>query len=156
MAIFAVNASMIMFGALQEKYETPGNGKGLPFIFGSMTESFLANSRSLHLAAGCNKRIRDSRLCLRHRLLRCFCSSTPLVSTRHSSTRKLDLEELPIRREATSLLASLLRPSWHADILRSYHSGFGQLANNYANSPAGLLGPAGLFASLGIRPPCAG
>ncbi len=36
-AIFAVNASMILFGALQEKYETPGNGKGLPFIFGSMT-----------------------------------------------------------------------------------------------------------------------
>jgi hypothetical protein len=36
-AIFAVNASMIMFGALQEKYETPGNGKGLPFILGSMT-----------------------------------------------------------------------------------------------------------------------
>jgi hypothetical protein len=35
--IFAVNASMIMFGALQEKYETPGNGKGLPFIFGCMT-----------------------------------------------------------------------------------------------------------------------
>jgi hypothetical protein len=35
--IFAVNASMIFFGALQEKYETPGNGKGLPFIFGSMT-----------------------------------------------------------------------------------------------------------------------
>jgi hypothetical protein len=26
-----------MFGALQEKYETPGNGKGLPFIFGCMT-----------------------------------------------------------------------------------------------------------------------
>ena len=36
-AIFAVNASMIMFGALQEKYETPGNKKFLPFIFGSMT-----------------------------------------------------------------------------------------------------------------------
>jgi hypothetical protein len=35
--IFAVNASMIMFGALQEKYETPGNKKGLPFIFGCMT-----------------------------------------------------------------------------------------------------------------------
>lgn len=35
--IFAVNASMIFFGALQEKYETPGNGQGLPFIFGSMT-----------------------------------------------------------------------------------------------------------------------
>ncbi len=35
--IFAVNASMIFFGALQEKYETPGNGKGLPFIMGSMT-----------------------------------------------------------------------------------------------------------------------
>jgi hypothetical protein len=35
--IFAVNASMIMFGALQEKYETPGNKKFLPFVFGSMT-----------------------------------------------------------------------------------------------------------------------
>jgi hypothetical protein len=35
--IFAVNASMIFFGALQEKYETPGNGKGLPFVMGSMT-----------------------------------------------------------------------------------------------------------------------
>ena len=35
--IFAVNASMIFFGALQEKYETPGNGKGLPFIMGSIT-----------------------------------------------------------------------------------------------------------------------
>ncbi|TFB53595.1 hypothetical protein E3T34_09455 [Cryobacterium sp. TMT1-62] len=35
-AIFAANAAMIMFGALQEKYETPGNGKFLPFIFGSM------------------------------------------------------------------------------------------------------------------------
>jgi hypothetical protein len=36
-SIFAVNASMIMFGALQEKYETPGNKKSLPFIFGCMT-----------------------------------------------------------------------------------------------------------------------
>ena len=36
-SIFAVNASMIMFGALQEKYETPGNKKALPFIFGCMT-----------------------------------------------------------------------------------------------------------------------
>ena len=36
-AIFAVNASMIFFGALQEKYEKPGNKKFLPFIFGSMT-----------------------------------------------------------------------------------------------------------------------
>ena len=35
--IFAVNASMIFFGAIQEKYETPGNGKGLPFIMGSIT-----------------------------------------------------------------------------------------------------------------------
>ena len=35
-SIFAANAAMIMFGALQEKYETPGNGKFLPFIFGSM------------------------------------------------------------------------------------------------------------------------
>ncbi len=36
-AVFAVNASMILFGALQEKYETPGNKKGLPFIMGCMT-----------------------------------------------------------------------------------------------------------------------
>jgi len=35
-AVFAVNAAMIMFGALQEKYEQPGSGGMLPFIFGSM------------------------------------------------------------------------------------------------------------------------
>ena len=33
-AIFGVNASMILFGWLQEKYEAPGNGGWLPFIFG--------------------------------------------------------------------------------------------------------------------------
>ena len=33
-AFFGVNASMILFGWLQEKYETPGNGGWLPFIFG--------------------------------------------------------------------------------------------------------------------------
>jgi hypothetical protein len=33
-AIFGVNASMILFGWLQEKYEQPGNGGWLPFIFG--------------------------------------------------------------------------------------------------------------------------
>lgn len=36
MSIFAVNAAMILFGALQEKYEKPGTKKLLPFIFGSM------------------------------------------------------------------------------------------------------------------------
>lgn len=35
-AIFALNAAMILFGALQEKYEKPGTRKMLPFIFGSM------------------------------------------------------------------------------------------------------------------------
>ena len=35
-SIFAVNAAMILFGALQEKYEKPGTKKLLPFIFGSM------------------------------------------------------------------------------------------------------------------------
>jgi hypothetical protein len=35
-SIFAVNAAMILFGALQEKYEKPGSGGLLPFIFGSM------------------------------------------------------------------------------------------------------------------------
>ena len=33
-AIFGANASMILFGWLQEKYENPGNGGWLPFIFG--------------------------------------------------------------------------------------------------------------------------
>jgi len=33
-AIFGVNASMILFGWLQEKYETPGSGGWVPFIFG--------------------------------------------------------------------------------------------------------------------------
>lgn len=33
-AIFAINASMILFGWLQEKFTTPGDGEWLPFIFG--------------------------------------------------------------------------------------------------------------------------
>jgi len=33
-AIFGVNASMILFGLLQEKYESPGNGNWLPFLYG--------------------------------------------------------------------------------------------------------------------------
>jgi hypothetical protein len=35
-AVFAVNAAMILFGAVQEKYEQPGSGGMLPFIFGSI------------------------------------------------------------------------------------------------------------------------
>jgi hypothetical protein len=35
MAIFGINASMILFGALQEKYERPGKPGLLPFWFGS-------------------------------------------------------------------------------------------------------------------------
>jgi hypothetical protein len=34
LAIFGVNASMILFGWLQEKYEEPGSGGWLPFVFG--------------------------------------------------------------------------------------------------------------------------
>jgi hypothetical protein len=33
-AIFGANAAMILFGWLQERYESPGNGGWLPFIFG--------------------------------------------------------------------------------------------------------------------------
>lgn len=33
-SIFGVNAAMILFGWLQERYETPGSGGWLPFIFG--------------------------------------------------------------------------------------------------------------------------
>jgi hypothetical protein len=35
LAIFGINAAMILFGALQEKYEKPGNRNLLPFWFGS-------------------------------------------------------------------------------------------------------------------------
>jgi Heliorhodopsin len=35
LAIFGINATMILFGAVQEKYEEPGNGHWLPFWFGS-------------------------------------------------------------------------------------------------------------------------
>ena len=34
LALFAVNASMILFGWLQEKYEVPGRRGWLPFVFG--------------------------------------------------------------------------------------------------------------------------
>jgi hypothetical protein len=34
LAIFGVNVSMILFGWLQEKYTSPGDGQWLPFIFG--------------------------------------------------------------------------------------------------------------------------
>jgi len=33
-ALFAVNASMILFGMLQEHYESPGNGRWLPYWMG--------------------------------------------------------------------------------------------------------------------------
>ncbi len=33
-SIFGVNASMILFGWVQEKYESPGSGGWVPFIFG--------------------------------------------------------------------------------------------------------------------------
>ncbi len=36
-SIFGVNASMILFGWLQEKYETPGKGGWVPFIFGCIS-----------------------------------------------------------------------------------------------------------------------
>ena len=37
LAIFGVNASMILFGWLQEKYHQPGDGGWVPFIFGCIT-----------------------------------------------------------------------------------------------------------------------
>jgi hypothetical protein len=36
-SIFGVNASMILFGWLQERYENPGSGGWLPYIFGCIT-----------------------------------------------------------------------------------------------------------------------
>ena len=38
-SIFGLNAAMILFGALQEKYETPGNKRSTPFVFGCMAGS---------------------------------------------------------------------------------------------------------------------
>jgi hypothetical protein len=35
LAIFGINACMILFGALQEKYEKPGKPGWIPFLFGS-------------------------------------------------------------------------------------------------------------------------
>jgi len=35
MAIFGINASMILFGAIQEKYEQPGKPSWIPFWYGS-------------------------------------------------------------------------------------------------------------------------
>jgi hypothetical protein len=35
-AIFGVNAAMILFGLLQEHYETPGRARWLPFVFGCL------------------------------------------------------------------------------------------------------------------------
>ena len=40
-SLFGVNASMILFGWLQEKYENPGNGGWLPFIFGCIAGAAL-------------------------------------------------------------------------------------------------------------------
>ena len=39
LAIFGINASMILFGALKEKYEKPGKPNWLPFWFGSFAGS---------------------------------------------------------------------------------------------------------------------
>jgi hypothetical protein len=36
LAIFGVNASMILFGWLQERYQQPGDGGWLPFVFGCL------------------------------------------------------------------------------------------------------------------------
>lgn len=36
LGLFAVNASMILFGWLQENYEQPGSGGWLPFVFGCL------------------------------------------------------------------------------------------------------------------------
>lgn len=36
LALFGVNASMILFGWLQEKYHQPGDGGWLPFVFGCL------------------------------------------------------------------------------------------------------------------------
>jgi hypothetical protein len=36
LALFGVNASMILFGWLQERYEQPGSGGWLPFLFGCL------------------------------------------------------------------------------------------------------------------------
>ena len=43
-ALFGVNASMILFGWLQEKYEKPGSGGWMPFIFAAAKDRSMMRS----------------------------------------------------------------------------------------------------------------
>jgi hypothetical protein len=51
LAIFGINASMILFGALQEKYEKPGKPSWLPFWMGSFAGIILWIGIAVYVAA---------------------------------------------------------------------------------------------------------
>ena len=73
-ALFGVNASMILFGWLQERYEEPGRARWWPFAFGCIAESS-RGSRSGSTSSDPRPRCRAS--CTRYSC-RCSCSSTRL------------------------------------------------------------------------------
>ncbi len=50
-AIFGVNAAMILFGLLQEHYETPGRPRWLPFLFGCLAGAVPWAVIAVYLAA---------------------------------------------------------------------------------------------------------
>ncbi len=51
LAVFGVNVSMILFGWLQERYTTPGNGDLLPFWFGCIAGAVPWIAVAINLAA---------------------------------------------------------------------------------------------------------
>lgn len=51
LGIFGVNVCMILFGWLQEKYTTPGNGDLLPFFFGCIAGSIPWIATAINLAS---------------------------------------------------------------------------------------------------------
>ncbi len=51
LAVFGVNVSMILFGWLQERYTTPGNGDMMPFWFGCIAGSIPWIATAVNLAS---------------------------------------------------------------------------------------------------------
>jgi len=65
LAIFGINACMILFGALQEKYEKPGKPSWLPFWFGSFAGIIPLDS-DFHLCCCSGSKLFATRLRLWH------------------------------------------------------------------------------------------
>ena len=96
-ALFGVNASMILFGLLQEHYERPGRPGWLPFVFGCIAGAVPWIAIGIYLwAPGSSAeppglRVRDFRVALR---------VLQLIRAQHgpSVPRDRPVAELPVRR----------------------------------------------------------